>query len=328
MAKRSSQYQQISLNKIKTISILSRKSKVQPKDFAHTFDTDSDSFDAFLQSFPNILMSEKLHEFVLHVVNARKNNYPVIMMMGAHIIKTGLSPLVIDLIQLGIITAVAMNSAAAIHDVETAIWGQTSEDVAVNLLDGTFGMSKETGEFINGVLNENFTNSEFGYGESLGNSLMKIKAKNLRYSILANCVMGKIPVTVHAAIGTDIIHQQPKMNGAATGEMSFRDFKIFANTVKELTGGGVVMNWGSAVILPEIFLKALTIVRNLGYKANGFTTANFDMNAHYRPLQNVVQRPTQDGGQGYYFIGHHEIMFPLVSAMIKQKYNVQRRKRK
>jgi hypothetical protein len=328
MSKHTSKYRQISLQKIKTISILSRKSKVQPKDFARVFSSRSNSFDSFLDSFPQILMGEQLREFVTDVITSRKNNFPVILMMGAHIIKTGLSPLVIDLIERGIITAVAMNSAAAIHDVETALWGQTSEDVAVNLLDGTFGMSKETGEFINGVLADNFKRTDCGYGESLGVMLQKNKAKNIRYSILANCVQNKIPVTVHAAIGTDIIHQQPTMNGAATGEMSFRDFKIFAHSVKELSSGGVVMNWGSAVILPEIFLKALTIVRNLGNAASGFTTANFDMNAHYRPMQNVVVRPTQDGGQGFYFIGHHEIMFPLVAAMIKHKLHATGKKRK
>jgi hypothetical protein len=238
-------------------------------------------------------------------------------MMGAHVIKVGLAPVLIDLLERGIITHVAMNSAAAIHDVETAMWGHTSEDVAVNLMDGTFGMSRETGEFINKALVKGMTDGAEGYAEALAKKLIAVKARNRKVSLLARCYDLKVPVTVHAAIGTDIIHQQPSMDGAATGEMTFRDFKVLINSVKGLINGGVVLNVGSAVILPEVFLKALTVARNLGHKAKGFTTANFDMIRHYRPTMNVVERPTQKHGRGYQFIGHHEIMVPLLAAMVR-----------
>jgi len=238
-------------------------------------------------------------------------------MMGAHVIKVGCSTILIDFIKRNIVTAVAMNSAAAIHDVETAMWGVTSEDVAENLMDGSFGMWTETGEFINGVLTKTFHESDAGYGEALGEAIAEKSAPNIEYSILAAGIAANVPVTVHTAIGTDIIHQQPTMNGAATGELSFRDFRTLCGVVSELIDGGVVLNFGSAVILPEVFLKALTVVRNLGHKAKGFVTVNFDMIQHYRPRVNVVQRPTQDGGTGYSITGHHEIMIPLLAAAIK-----------
>jgi len=212
-----------------------------------------------------------------------------------------------------------MNSAAAIHDVESAMWGHTSEDVAANMLSGRFGMARETGEFINGTLIEAYRSSDMGYGEALGKRLIASNARNKKVSLLATCVSLGVPVTVHAAIGTDIIHQQPSMDGAATGEMTFRDFRMFCETCKGLARGGVVINLGSAVIMPEVFLKALTVARNLGARARGFTTVVMDMNHHYRPAMNVQTRPTQDGGRGYYLTGHHEIMVPLIAAMIKSK---------
>jgi hypothetical protein len=240
-------------------------------------------------------------------------------MMGAHVIKVGLAPVIIDVLQRQGITAVAMNSAASIHDVETAMWAQTSEDVAETMLDGRFGMARETGEFINGTLHKAYRESDLGYGEALGKELNRIKAPYRKYSILASCEKLGAPATVHAAIGTDIIHQQPTMDGAATGEMSFRDFRALCGVCGHLVGGGVVLNVGSAVIMPEVFLKALTVARNLGARARGFTTAVFDMNHHYRPTMNVQQRPTQDGGKGYYVTGHHEIMIPLLGALIKER---------
>ncbi|MBI3579830.1 MAG: hypothetical protein HY089_10525 [Ignavibacteriales bacterium] len=312
-----SKYKQISLSGVKTISIKTRKSKVSPKDFAKAVNPRSVKVSEFLDSLPHILIADDLRKLASDVVRSRKGNKPVILMIGAHVIKVGLSPVIIDLVRRGIITHVGMNSAAAIHDVETAMWGQTSEDVAVNLLDGKFGMSKETGDFINKALVKGFTETSEGYGEALAKKLIALKAPNRKLSILASCYEANVPVTVHAAIGTDIVHQQPTMDGAATGEMSFRDFKILAYSLKHLKGGGVVLNIGSAVILPEVFLKALTVVRNLGHKAQGFTTANFDMIRHYRPQVNVVERPTQQHGKGYNFTGHHEIMVPLLAAMIK-----------
>ena len=314
-----SKHKQIDLRKVKTVSIKSRKSKVTPTNFAKVFEPKKESISNFIKSLPDILAAKDINSFVGDIIKARKNKNPVIVLMGAHVIKVGLSPIIIDLIKNGIITAVGMNSAAAIHDVETAMWGKTSEDVAENISGGNFGMAKETGEFINNTLGIAYIANDDGYGEALGNKLVSQKAPNLKFSILAACVKYGIPATVHAAIGTDIVHQHPTMDGAATGETSFRDFKILCNVVKDLRGGGVVMNIGSAVILPEVFLKALTVTRNLGYKTKGFTTANFDMLPQYRPLMNIVTRPTQGGGKGYNFTGHHEIMIPLLAAMIKDR---------
>lgn len=311
-------FKQIDLSKIKTVSIKTRKSKVKPRDFARVLaDSQTTTLQEFVDSLPRILIGNELRQLVNDIVASRRKGKPVILMMGAHVIKVGLSPLLIDLVDRGVITHVAMNSAAAIHDVETAMWGHTSEDVAVNLMDGTFGMSKETGEFINKGLTQSFMESSEGYGEALAKKLLARHAPHRRYSLLVACLERHVPVTVHAAIGTDIVHQQPTMDGAATGELSFRDFKVLAESVRGLVNGGVVLNIGSAVILPEVFLKALTVARNLGAKARGFSTANFDMIRHYRPTVNVVERPTQQSGRGYAFTGHHEIMIPLLAAMIR-----------
>jgi hypothetical protein len=310
-------YEQIDLRKVRTIPIRKRRNKVQLRAFAKVFHPKKDSFATFLRSFPRILAAEELTRFVDDVVRARRLGKPVIVMIGAHVVKVGCSPLLIDLVRRGIITCVAMNSAAAIHDVEVALWGSTSEDVEANLPRGTFGMARETGDFINGALRKGLHGAGGGYGEVLGAALLK--APNKRLSLLATCRDLRVPVTVHAAIGTDIIHQQPSMDGAATGELSFRDFKVLCAVVKDLRGAGVAINIGSAVVLPEVFLKALTVARNLGYRAEGFTTANFDMIQQYRGRVNVVQRPTKEKGRGYMFTGHHEIMIPLVCAMIKER---------
>lgn len=310
-------YKQIDLGKVKTISMKSRKSKVSFDHFARVFDPQKESFSAFVRSLPKILVAEDLRLFVDDIVNSVRKRKPVVALIGAHVVKVGLSPLLIDLVKRNVISCVAMNSAAAIHDVELALWGKTSEDVEVNLQNGTFGMAEETGEFINGTLTRGMAQDRGGYGEVLGKALRN--SPNRKSSILATCHALGVPVTVHTAIGTDIIHQQPTMDGAATGEMSFRDFKVLCNVVKDLRRGGVVMNIGSAVLLPEVFLKALTVARNLGFPARGFATANFDMIQHYRPRMNIVHRPTRDGGKGYLFTGHHEIMIPLLCAMIKER---------
>ena len=317
-------FKQADLSGVKTISIKGRKSKVSPADFAKPYDPASQTFGAFIDSLPSILAADNLRKVAADIVTARRKKKPVILMMGAHVIKVGLSPLIIDLIRKNIVTAVAMNSASAIHDVETAMWGKTSEDVAANILDGRFGMSKETGECINNALSLGYFNSDAGYAETLGRTLLEANARYKSVSLLASCYASGIPITVHAAIGTDIVHQQPTMDGAATGELSYRDFKVFCNVVAGLTNGGVVLNVGSAVIMPEVFLKALTVARNLGAKVQGFTTANFDMIRQYRPLMNVVQRPTQKSGHGYDIAGHHEIMFPLLAAMIKREWKRRR----
>ena len=240
-----SKYKQIKLAGITTISIKNRKSKVTPKDFARVVNPGKARLSEFVDALPRILMSEELRHLAADVATARRKKKPVVLMMGAHVIKVGLAPIIIDLVERGLITHVAMNSAAAIHDVETAMWGQTSEDVAVNILDGRFGMSRETGEFINRALVRSFSETSEGYGETLAKKIIAVRARFRDVSILASCYERNVPVTVHAAIGTDIIHQQPSMDGAATGEMSFRDFKILANSVKDLRGGGVVLNVGS-----------------------------------------------------------------------------------
>lgn len=314
-----SKYEKIDLSKVRTISIQNRRSKVNTSEFAKVFDPKTQSFSDFIDSLPDILVAKDLKTLVDRIVNAYEKNKLVVFLIGAHVIKVGLAPLLIELGKIGVIKALAMNSATAIHDVETALFGQTSEDVAENIMDGSFGMAEETGDFINLTLKEYCENSDLGYGEALGKKLNDINAPNKDYSVLASYYNLNIPVTVHAAIGTDIVHQQPTMDGSATGEMSFRDFKILCNVLTQLDSESVVVNIGSAVIMPEVFLKALTVVRNLGYNAFGFTTANFDMIRHYRPTVNVVQRPTQGGGTGLMITGHHEIMIPLLVAMIKSK---------
>ena len=313
-------YKQIDLRRVRTIPLRKRKSKVRLEDLAGLYRPGSQPFSSFVRSLPRVLAAEDLRLFVGDIAASHRRRKPVIALIGAHVIKVGLSPLLIDLLKRGIVTCLSMNSAAAIHDVELALWGKTSEDVESNLLNGTFGMARETGEFINSALARGFRSGEAGYGEVLGTALRK--APNRGLSLLATCSRLRIPVTVHAAIGTDIVHQQPSMDGAAAGELSFRDFKVLCNVVKDLQGGGVGMNIGSAVLLPEVFLKALTVARNLRYPAKGFTTANFDMIQHYRPRMNVVQRPTKGAGRGFMFTGHHEIMIPLLCAMINERIRV------
>jgi hypothetical protein len=311
-------FPKIDLSGVRTVSIRDRERNVDRESFAEVFDVSRDSFSQFVDALPDFLIARDLRDLVARIITARKEKRPVVLMMGAHVVKVGLSPLIVNAMRSGVITAVAMNSAAVVHDTESALFGTTSEDVAENIRDGSFGMSQETGEFINGALLEGRTNDEEGFGESIGNALIAANAPNANISICATGVQYGVPVSVHAAIGTDIVHQQPTMDGAVTGEMTFRDFRLLATVLCDLHGG-VVLNIGSAVILPEVFLKALTVARNLGHDATNFTTANFDMIQHYRPRMNVVQRPTQDSGRGYSFTGHHEIMVPLLMAMIAER---------
>ena len=308
-------FPQLDFSGIRTQSVKARSSKVTFEALACPIGADA-TFAEFADSLPAILKARDLRVLAGAIASAHRHSYPVLVMMGAHVVKVGLAPIIVHLMEQGIISAVAMNSAAAIHDSEAAMFGSTSEDVAVNLLDGTFGMWTETGDFINGTLAA-AASGAIGYGEALGRALLDSATPHAASSILAAGVRLDIPVTVHAAIGTDIVHQQPGMDGAVTGEMSFRDFRVLAHTVKDLRAGSVVLNLGSAVLMPEVFLKALTVVRNLGHEAREFTAVNFDMIQHYRPNMNVVSRPTQDGGKGYSFTGHHEIMIPLLAAMIQ-----------
>ena len=306
----------VDLAKIKTIPLNARKCKVTIRDFAKCAKKGA-SFKSFYNSLPDILASQNLKALVDKIVTAHKAGRQVILMMGAHVIKCGLSPLVIDLMRRGVIKAVALNGAGIIHDTEIAMIGRTSEDVGEGILDGSFGMAKETASFINGAINAGFKKG-MGIGESLGEAINKAKLPNRAMSILAMGYALDVPVTVHVAIGTDIIHQHPSANGMAIGEGSLLDFRNFIYNLSSLEDG-VAINFGSAVILPEVFLKAVTVARNLGYKLNRFTTANFDMISQYRPYQNILSRPTSSGGKGYNMIGHHEIMFPLLYHSIIEK---------
>ena len=313
-----SKYPEIDLQRVKTYSVRQRLSKVHREELATPF-RKGDFFENFYKALPDILVAKDFREIVQRIIAARKNNKPVIVMMGAHVIKVGLSPILVDLLRRGIITCIAMNGAGVIHDTELALFGQTSEEVADGLVDGSFGMAQETGEFINHAVIHGSSQQQ-GFGEVVGAALIQSGAEGLKRSLLATAFELSIPATVHVAIGTDIIHQQPSAEGAPYGELSFRDFKIFTAQVGKINDGGVVLNFGSNVLMPEVFLKALTIVRNIQPPVKDFFTANFDMFAHYRPRVNVVQRPTLQGGKGYNFIGHHEIMIPLLAAAIKEFY--------
>ncbi|TKJ37266.1 hypothetical protein CEE37_14245 [candidate division LCP-89 bacterium B3_LCP] len=311
-----SRYPEIEIEKVKLYPIDQRHSKVK-LDFLGEPVKSGSSFKDWWDSLPKILAADDLKSVVNDIVAAKENKKPVIVMMGAHVIKVGLSPVIIDLMEGGFITALAMNGAGVIHDVELSQFGKTSEDVAANIADGTFGMAKETGEFINLAVKKGRTD-ELGFGEAVGRELVRNEAKNLNVSLLGQAYKMEIPITVHVALGTDIIHQQPSADGAAIGDLSLRDFRIFARLVSDIGNGGVVLNFGSAVVLPEVFLKALTVARNLGFVCDNFTTANFDMIQHYRPRVNVVQRPTLSGGKGYQITGHHELMIPLMAMAVKE----------
>ena len=268
----------------------------------------------FLMNLPGILAGRELLEFLRSVVARRAAGQPVLMMFGGHVIKCGLSPLLVDLMQRGYLSALATNGSGAIHDVEMTLFGRTSEDVAEGLADGTFGMVRETGDFVHAALREE---RDRGYGEALGRRLAGLDPAHCQTSLLAAAHHLSLPATVHVAIGTDITHQHPDVPAAAIGEASYRDFRILCRVLSGMSGGGVVINLGSAVVLPEAFLKALTVVRNLGYPARDLVTANFDMLPHYRPRVNVVDRPTRQGGRGYQFFGHHEILVPLLHAGLR-----------
>jgi len=292
----------LDFSKIKTIPIKQRKNKVKLNDLIKP------------ENSKVMMDSIELNDLVYRTINASVRNKKIIVMMGAHLIKTGMSLLIIDLMKKGIINHIAMNGAGPIHDFELALIGETSEYVENTIEDGTFGMIEETGRILNGAIKEGAENN-LGYGYSIGKKINDLNLKNKEYSILYNAYKLNIPVTVHVAIGTDIIHQHPSCDGAAIGKTSYKDFKIFAENVSKLEEG-VILNLGSAVILPEVFLKALTIARNLGCKVEKITAANFDMNNHYRPRENVVARPTSLGGTGFSIIERHEKTIPTFHRLI------------
>ncbi|MGE5254912.1 MAG: hypothetical protein ACM3N7_13170 [Planctomycetaceae bacterium] len=308
--------QPLALDGVKTYPLASRKSLVKLEDFARPLLPRS-SFQKFLNSLPGFLAAKDFGEVVLRIGKAHARGKPVILGMGAHPIKVGLSPLIIHLMEKGVLQGVALNGAGIIHDFEIALAGKTSEDVASEIGEGSFGMSEETGRILNEAINQGGKKGG-GLGRSVGERIWKSKFRHRRLSITAAGARLGIPVTVHVAVGTDIIHMHPHCRGAALGEGSHRDFRLFAALVSRLEGG-VYLNLGSAVILPEVFLKALTLARNLGHRVRNFTTVNMDFIPHYRPLTNVVRRPTLAGGRGFHLTGHHEIMFPLLCAAILEE---------
>ena len=300
---------------MRTVPIERRPNKVAAAEFASPPPPDrrDRSFGAFLKSLPDVLVARDFIRVVNAIAAATRSKKAIVVMCGGHIVKTGLAPLLIELMKRGATTHLAMNGSAAIHDYEIARFGATSEDVARGLVDGTFGMAEETGRGMNEAFSSGMKN-HWGMGESLARALKEIPLANGELSVMLAAYRLGIPCTVHAAVGAEIIHQHPTTDGAAIGDTSHRDFRRLAASLPALQDGGVVLNLGSAVIMPEVFLKALTIARNLNAgKPTGFTTCDLDMQRHYRPRVNVVQRPTQGSGKGYEITGHHEIMVPLLA---------------
>ncbi|MEW6670023.1 MAG: hypothetical protein AB1512_32840 [Thermodesulfobacteriota bacterium] len=315
----------ISLDGVRTYSLKDRKSKVQLLDFGRAWKPGGD-MRSWLQSLPRTLGAESFTRVINSLVQATRSGRMVILAMGAHAIKVGLNPVILDLMDRGILKGLAMNGACIIHDAEIAMAGHTSEDVAAHLGDGTFGMAEETGQFLNQAIREGAAKG-LGIGRAVGAMLVKEAFPHNRYSLLAGAYERNIPVTVHVALGTDIIHCHPAADGAAIGEASHLDFRIFAGLVSRLEGG-VYINLGSAVVLPEVFLKALSLVRNLGHEVKNFTAVNMDFLRQYRPMTNVVDRPTLEGGEGYNLVGHHEIMFPLLAAAVLEGLEAETKKGK
>lgn len=300
------------LARVRTVPVGRRANKVDPTLLAAPPGPDP-SFAAFLDSLPDILAARDLRAVIAGVAGAARAGRGVVLLVGGHVIKVGLGPLIATWLRRGIVTHVALNGAAAIHDFELAAFGGTSEDVEAGLADGTFGMAEETGAEMNAAITAASAKKQ-GMGEGLARALAgRAELPGRDVSVLVACHAAGIPVTVHAAIGAEIIHQHPAADGAALGDTSHRDFRRLAASLPALHDGGAVLNWGSAVILPEVFLKALAVARNLdGGRPTHFLAADFDMQRHYRPRVNVVQRPTRAGGTGYLLTGHHEILLPLL----------------
>ena len=308
----------LDLSGVRTYPLASRVSKVTVQDFGRPHKRGA-RISAFESSLPRILAADQLRAVAENLSRGREKKRPLIWGMGAHVLKVGLAPIIIDLMERGFITAIALNGAGIVHDFETAIAGQTSEEVDAVLGSGQFGMAKETGEEINRAIVLGDLDG-LGLGASLGRYISRRRAAKFRkFSILAAAWRLGIPATVHVAIGTDIVHMHPSCDPGAVGRTSHHDFRILAAEVARLGGGGVYLNVGSAVLLPEVFLKAVTLARNLGHRIEDFTTANFDFIQGYRPNTNVVSRPTKGVGRGYSLTGHHEIMIPLLAAMLVER---------
>jgi hypothetical protein len=304
-------YKEADLTRLKRLSAAERPTKVSVSEFARPLEPAAAA--ALLRSLPDQLAARTLREVIARTQAAHRAKRPVVLMLGGHVIKVGVSPCFIELIELGVITHVAMNGAAAIHDVEIARMGRTSEDVEAHLQAGSFGMGDETATFMNEVARV-AARAGLGLGEAWGRALEDERSEHRDVSLLARAWRRSVPATVHVALGTDTIHYDPGCDGGALGETSLRDFRVFAGTLAEARGA-VVLNVGSAVLMPEVFLKALTVARNLGASLDGLTTVNFDQIQHYRPRVNVVERPTRaEGARGYSLTGHHEILLPLFCA--------------
>jgi hypothetical protein len=314
--------QPAALAAVRTYPLLSRKSKVSVQNFAKPAAVTL-SLPKFLDSLPTILAANDLREVSAAIRQAKQKRKAILWGIGGHVIKVGLGPVVNDLMRRGFISGIAMNGAALVHDFEIALSGATSEDVDASLPSGEFGMATETGLFLNQIAVTASFNG-IGYGEAVGKFLAarKLQQQNAAASILFQAYKLKIPVTIHLAIGTDIPHMHPMADGAALGAVSLHDFRLFCALVAKIDDGGAYLNWGSAVILPEIFLKAVAIARNQRVSLKNITTANFDFIQHYRPLQNVVKRPTAAGNarnsasRGFALTGHHELMMPLLAAAL------------
>jgi len=311
------------LGGVETYPLASRKSKVHVRDFAVP-SRNNPSVAALIDSLPGFLAAQGLRDLLAAIRRARSLRRAILWGLGGHVIKVGLGPVLIDLMRRGFVSGIAMNGAALIHDFEIALAGHTSEDVEAALGDGKFGMSEETGTYVNEIA-KLAARIRIGYGEAAGQFLTSgiLNARHADASVLACAYHLRVPVTVHLAIGTDIPHMHPTADGAALGMATLYDFRLFSALVKGMHPGGVYMNWGSAVVLPEVFLKAISVVRNLGVPLRPITTANFDFVQHYRPLQNVVKRPTASASRekrresrGYAITGHHEILLPLVAAAL------------
>jgi hypothetical protein len=314
----------LKLERVSTYPLASRSSKVSIKDFARVVRSGA-SVKELLNSLPHLLAGEDFRTVLAAMRRARQKGKPIIWGLGGHVIKCGLGPVLIDLMQRRCLTAIAMNGAALIHDFEIALVGATSEDVPAVLACGQFGMAEETGRFINEAVTDG-DKRQLGIGEAVGRFLTRHRGARFRkFSLLAAAYRRRIPVTVHEAIGTDIIHNHPAIDARALGAATHRDFLLLAAIVKELDGGGVYLNVGSAVVLPEVFLKCVSLAANLGHPPRGITTVNMDFIQHYRPTQNVLRRPTaasarggvKSEGRGCALTGHHEIMIPLLAAALK-----------
>lgn len=307
--------QPLDLGKVKTYPLASRKSKVTIDDFAQPTTSDA-SLKDFLASLPDILAVQSLRQLTARIQLAHESKKPIIWGLGGHVVKTGLAPLLIDLMNRGYVSAIAANGSVLVHDSEIAMIGSTSEDVDATLGEGVFGGAEETGQLLNSAARDG-ARDQIGLGEATGRALLALNPKHRDHSILCAAYESKIPFTVHVTIGGDVAHFHPQADGAALGATTHTDFKLLAELVRQMDGGGVYLNVGSAVVLPEVFLKCVTLVRNLGHPLSDITTANFDFIQSYRPLTNVVRRPTEKGaGHGYSITGHHELTIPLLAAML------------